>query len=136
MSGIFMVGGAGLFVLACRQFARRLAFVRNSAAAVGAVVSLRRERDGMDTQNCLFPLIRFQTASGRTITFESRMGRSDDAWHIGDRVPVRYRVDRPELAELEGFLALWFSTLILLVLATVLAGLAVGLWLGVIPAGT
>jgi hypothetical protein len=134
MSAIFVVSGAGLFLVAARHFIRRLAFIRNSAVAGGVVVALREERDGMDTQRVRFPRVRFQTTSGRDVTFEAGMARGGAAWQIGEAVSVRYRVDRPEMAEFDSVVALWGPTVVFALLAVVFVTVGVSLWFGFIPA--
>ena len=129
-----MVSGAGLFLVAARHFIRRLAFIRNSAVAGGVVVALREERDGMDTQRVRFPRVRFQTTSGRDVTFEAGMARGGAAWQIGEAVSVRYRVDRPEMAEFDSVVALWGPTVVFALLAVVFVTVGVSLWFGFIPA--
>lgn len=47
------------------------------------------------------PVVRFTTADGRTVTFTSGMGFSVRQPRIGSAVPVRYRQDDPEQAEIE-----------------------------------
>ena len=133
MSAIFVVSGAGLFLVAARHFMRRLAFIRNSAVAGGVVVSLREERDGMDTQRVRFPRVRFRTASGRDVTFEAGMARGGAAWQIGEAVSVRYRVDHPETAEFDSVVALWGPTVVFALLAVVFVSVGVSLWFGFIP---
>lgn len=133
MSGIFVVSGAALSLAAIRHLRRRLAFIRRSVVADGVVVGLRDDRDGMDTQRVRFPRVRFRTASGRDVTFEAGMGRGGAAWQIGEAVSVRYRVDHPEIAELDGLVALWGATLVFALLAVVFVSVGVSLWFGFIP---
>jgi len=61
------------------------------------------------------------------------MARSGTAGHIGEPASVRYRVDHPEIAELDSFPALWGPTLLFGLLAIVFVGLSISLWLGFIP---
>ncbi len=133
MSAIFVVTGAGLFLVAARHFIRRLGFIRHSAVAGGVVVALREERDGMDTQRVRFPRVRFRTTSGRDITFEAGMARGGAAWQIGEAVSVRYRVDHPEMAEFDSVVALWGPTAVFALLAVVFVSVGVSLWFGFIP---
>jgi hypothetical protein len=119
---IFCVSGAGLALIGARHFSRRLAFVRNSAVAAGEVIAVRPDRDGTEVHGFAYPRIRFQTASGRIITFESEMARSGTAWQVGAPVQVRYQLDRPEVAELDGFVALWGAPSIFAVLALIFFG--------------
>lgn len=133
LSGIFMLSGACLSVVAGRHFVRRLAFMRKSEVASGVVVALREERDGTDNQHASFPRVQFRAASGREVTFEAGMARGAEGWHIGEVVAVRYRVERPEIAELDGFVPLWGPTVVFALLAIVFVGVGVSLWLEFIP---
>jgi len=45
---------------------------------------------------------------------------------------VRYRVDRPEIAEFDSVAALWGPTVVFALLALVFASVAVSLWFGFI----
>jgi hypothetical protein len=130
---VFALIGAHLAVVAGRRFRDRLAFLRRSVVASGVVIALRSERDAMDNRNARYPRIRFHTASGREIAFESGMARGGTAWNIGDTVPVRYRRDHPETAELDGFAPLWGATALFTLLAVVFLGVGAGLLFRVIP---
>jgi hypothetical protein len=98
--------GATLVIVASRHFARRRAFVRDSASAAGVVAALREERDGQETQRVKYARIGFRTSAGRDVTFESEMAIGGRGWTIGDAVPVRYRLDHPETAEVDSVAAL------------------------------
>ena len=102
VSSIFLLVGAAMLIACGRAFIRRRAFLRNSATASGTIVALieNRERDEIG----YFPKVEFQTPSGREITFESEMGSGTEAKRIGDSVPVRYRLDQPHVAEIDGFI--------------------------------
>jgi uncharacterized protein DUF3592 len=104
--------------------------------ATGVVTALRDERDGTNVQRVYYPRVRFRTGSGRDITFESGMARGGTGWQIGQAVPVRYLVDRPQVAEVDSFMALWGPTVLFALLAVVFEGVGVGLWFGLIPAET
>lgn len=133
VSLIFVVIGAGLLLIAVRHGIRRLAFMQTSAAVDGVVVVLREDRDGMDAVRVRFPRVRFRTAAGRDISFEAGMARSGAAWQVGETVRVRYQVDHPETADLEGFVALWGPTVVFALLAVVFLGVGLSAWLGLIP---
>jgi hypothetical protein len=75
----------------------------------------------------------FRAASGREVTFEAGMAYGAQGWHVGEVVSVRYRVERPEIAELDGFVALWGPTLVFTLLAVVLVGVSISLWLEFVP---
>ena len=87
----------------------------------------------METQSFSYPRVRFRTASGRDITFESGMARGGAGWRTGEVVSVRYQRDQPEAGELDSFVSLWGPTLLFGLLAVVFVGLGAGLWFGLIP---
>ena len=130
---VFLVGGAGLAIVAIRHFGQRRTFIRGSSVATGVVVALRAERDGTDVQPLGYPQVRFQAASGREITFESRMARGGRAWSVGESVSVRYLIAHPEIAELDSFVALWGATILFAALALVFLAVALSLWIELIP---
>jgi hypothetical protein len=125
--------GLGLLGVAGRHFVRRRAFIQGSATAPGVIVALREERDGQDTSNVRYAGVRFRTTSGRDVTFESAMGLGGEAFKVGSALPVRYRVDHPEAAEVDSFMALWGGPLAFAVLGIVFLTIGVSVWLGVIP---
>jgi hypothetical protein len=110
VSSIFVLIGAAMLIAAAREFARRRAFLRNSATAPGTIIALteNRERDEIS----FFPKVEFHTPSGHAITFESRMGSSAEAKGVGDAVTVRYRLDQPHIAEIDAFMPLWGAALL------------------------
>ncbi len=101
--------------------------------APGVVIALRAERDGTNIQPLHYPQVRFQAASGREITFESRMARGASARSVGESVSVRYLVAHPETAELDSFFALWGATTVFATLALVFLAAGLGLWMGLLP---
>ena len=125
--GLVLLGVAG------RHFVRRRAFILGSSTAAGVIVALSEERDGQDTSNMRYAKVRFRTLSGRDVTFESEMGLGGEAYRIGSALPVRYRLDHPETAEVDSFMALWGAPLAFAVLGIVFLAIGVSVWLGVIP---
>lgn len=131
LSSIFALVGGAMLVAAGRQFTRRRAFVRHSAIASGTIVALteNRERDEIS----YFPKVKFQTPSGREVTFQSEMGSSSEAGRIGDTVAVRYRPDQPHVAEIDSFMSLWGLTLLFGVLGVVFLFVGLGILVGLLP---
>ena len=131
--GVFCLIGGGLALLAWQHVVDRRRFLRGSAVAEGVVVALRENRDGTDVQTSFYPRIRFHTASGREVTFESAMASGGNRWRIGDPVSVRYRVDHPETAECDDRLALWGASMLFALLAGAFLGVGCGLLFGLVP---
>jgi uncharacterized protein DUF3592 len=130
VSIIFALVGVAMLVAAVRQFTRTRAFLRNSAIAAGVVMALTENREREEISYS--PKVKFQTPSGRDITFQSAMGSSSEARSIGDSVAVRYRPDQPHVAEIDAFMPLWGLTLLLSVLGVVFLFVGVGILTGVL----
>jgi hypothetical protein len=131
LGGVFALVGGCMSVLAARQWSRQWDFVRVSTRTDGTVVELRQDREQVETVH--FPRIRFETPAGREIVFESGMGSSLSKWSVGDAVPVRYRPDRPNSAEIDSFLALWGVTMLFGLLGGAFLFIGLGLLLDLVP---
>jgi Protein of unknown function (DUF3592) len=131
LSSIFALSGGAMLIAARRQFTRRRAFIRHSAIASGTIVALteNRERDEIS----YFPKVKFQTSSGREVTFQSEMGSSSEAGQVGHTVAVRYRIDQPHVAEIDSFMSLWGLALLFGVLGVVFLFVGLGILVGLLP---
>jgi hypothetical protein len=67
------------------------------------------------------------------VTFQSEMGSSRESWHVGDVLPVRHRRDRPDVAEVGSFGALWGATIVFVVLGVALLFVGIGVLMGWLP---
>jgi hypothetical protein len=70
------------------------------------------------------PVVRFTTASGRAVTFESEQGSSPPRYRPGARVDVRYPAGDPAAARLASFSGQWALPLLLPAVALVLLATA------------
>jgi len=131
LSSVFALVGGTMLVAAGREFIRRRAFIQRSGITSGTIVALieNRERDEIS----YFPKVKFQTPSGREVTFQSEMGSSSDARRIGDAVAVRYRPDQPHVAEIDSFMSLWGLTLLFGILGAVFLFAGFGILFGLLP---
>jgi hypothetical protein len=122
---IFVLVGAALSLLAIRHLLQRRVFLRNADVTTGVIVALGERRDEDETS--YFPKVRFRTAAGREVTFESGAGSGQESWRIGNSIKVRYQRDQPENAEVGSFAALWGLPLLFAVLgiAFLFVGIAV-----------
>ena len=126
------VGGALLLILAPGAARRRRAFIAGSTTAVGEIVGFREEHLGGDVFQ--HPRIRFRTASGALVEFTSQVGSERPRQRIGGVVPVRYRIDAPEDAEIDRWFALWGGVLLTGGLGAISLGIGLAALLGWIPA--
>jgi len=78
---------------------RTRTLLKHGVKVQGTVVDVEEETSRRSTT--YHPVVRFTTADGRTVSFTSGMGFSVRQPRIGSAVPVRYRQDDPEQAEIE-----------------------------------
>jgi len=100
--------------------------------ADGVVIGVREERDPTDVNLLYRPRIRFRTASGQELTFESSVASGETEWRVGAPIRVRYDTTNPVAAECDSAVALWGATALFALMALVFLGLGAGLLLGVI----
>ena len=75
-------------------------FERQGAQAEGQVVSLSSR---CDDDGCSYsPVVRFETQTGRAITFETTYSSNPPAYDVGERVTVVYSLENPEKAVIKG----------------------------------
>jgi len=129
---VFLAVGASLLVVALREQRRRRAFIAASAMAIGEIIGFREQRERGDV--FLYPRIRFRTAAGHPIEFESRVGSERPGWQVGDSTPVRYRAEAPSDAEIDSWLALWGTALFAGAGAAIALAIGAAALLGWIPA--
>ena len=128
---IFVAAGTGLSFQAIRLVIQRRVFLRDSEVATGVIVALVETRDE-DEASC-FPTVRFRTATGQVVTFQSGAGTGKADWRVGDPVEVRYRRDRPDSAEVSSFAALWGLALVFAVLGIGFLFVGIAVLAGWIP---
>lgn len=124
---LFLLVGLALIGGAVWSWQRTNAFVAEAITAYGTVIGLERSRsnDGGSTYR---PQVRFQTSDGRTVEFTSGMGSSPPAYDLDEVVPVLYRADDPQGAEIGDFLSLWFVTLMLAGIGSVFSAISIGMF--------
>jgi Protein of unknown function (DUF3592) len=78
--------------------------LKSGARTQGTVVGTDRQKDTGARTSYYHPVVRFTAPDGRTVEFTSAVGyqiKPDE----GDPVPVRYRPDNPEQAEIDRAIA-------------------------------
>ncbi len=89
-------------------------------ATEGEVVRLERVRRSKG--GVYSPVVRFSTASGRTIEFQAGYGTNSPEFSVGERVPVRYWPEAPEDALLSTFFAIWWTPILFVTGGLIMAG--------------
>ena len=99
--------GVGCLLLAGYLAWNTLAFTPGAANATGEVVSYREVRDGEKTR--LRPRIKFTTATGEIVTVEGQFSTGAQRFAIGEKLPMRYRLNRPNEARVALFMDNWLG---------------------------
>ncbi|MCA6115956.1 DUF3592 domain-containing protein [Bradyrhizobium sp. WSM 1738] len=89
----------------------------------GVVVEMVRMRDSEDKGYLFAPVVRFETADGRTHEFESGLRTNPPAYRTGEVVAVVYDPAVPDAAKIRGVLSLWFMPIILGFIGTIFFGI-------------
>lgn len=120
----FVMTPIGLLLLALAVFVvwNTTAWLKRTVEAPGTVVEMLRTRDKENTGWLYEPVVRFETAEGKTIKFEANFRSSPPAYRVGDTVTVVYLPDAPERAQIRGFLSLWMGPLIMAFIGAVFFG--------------
>jgi len=115
--------GVGCLLLAGYLAWHTLAFSPGTESATGEVVSYREIRDGENTR--LRPRIKFKTVTGEIVTVEGQLFTGKQRFAIGEKVPMVYRVAKPNEARVALFMDNWLGPCIAVFVG--LTGLAGGL---------
>ena len=97
-------------------------WIARSVETQGTVVEMVRVRDS-DGDYMYAPLVRFSTAEGKTVEFQSSLRTNPPAYRTGQTVSVLYDPAVPESASIRGFFTLWFMALILTFIGTIFLGI-------------
>jgi hypothetical protein len=113
IGGWFMVAIA-IIVLTASFFLYRHThnFVQSASHAQGTVTKMV-EKPGHDSGTVYYPVYTFQDSRGKQHEIYSSGGSYPPAYKVGDTVPVLYQPDKPENAEIDDFLNVWFFTAML-----------------------
>ena len=96
---VVLISGIVTVVRSRRQIA-------NSLSATGIVTALNTE---MGIRGYLYyPLVQFKIASGQTMSFQSKVGRSPAGYSVGQQVKVLYDAGNPQQAEIDSMSSQWF----------------------------
>lgn len=94
--------------IAANLYRRMRELLNASVTTTGVVVRLVREESNSDEGgSTAAPVVKFKTAGGVEIEFESGTGSSPALYGVGEEVPVIYRPENPKEAEIKLFWSLW-----------------------------
>jgi hypothetical protein len=102
------------------------AWLARSVAAEGAVVEMIRVVDRESLSSSFAPLVRFRTADGKSIEFQSTAQSNPPAYYAGQTVTVLYDPAKPNSAAIEGLFPVWGATMILAAIGIMFTAFGVG----------
>jgi hypothetical protein len=131
---IMLIVGVAMLAGAVYLYSNTRSSLAGAVHAQGTVVDLQRT-ESLDSHSnrsiSYYPVVQYAEAGGRKVEFISDSGSNPPAYSRGDQVEVLYHADAPEKARINGFMSLWFGTLIVGGLGVVFT--AVGTAMVVVP---
>lgn len=133
--GVLVLGG-GIFSF-FRQQAKIVRFLRVEGivtrligvrAGQEYVVARTEEGVKIEPKSLYRPQIRFRTESGRTIDFVGRVASRPPRYKVGEWVSIFYNPHNPTEAHLNGFMEIWFVTLMLVFFVLFMIGMGLLGW--------
>lgn len=109
--GLFFLIGSGTLVFSAVKLVKTVHFLGNSAVTTGAVDDLVMRR-GSKGGSTYAPAVTFHSSSGELHRFVSALSSGSPDYAVGQQVPVRFDPERPELAEINEFIPLWFPVIL------------------------
>lgn len=99
---------------------RTHSFIQGAEKAEGSVVELVRKRSTSTRSRSgtrrsyiySYPVVKFETANGESVEFESNVGSNPPAFQPGESVTVLYNPEQVNEAMIESFWELWLITMI------------------------
>ena len=118
LAPVGLIGGVLAVAWAVLAYRAQRRFLRRALQAIGVVQSLRAER--LQRTTIYFPVIQFTTASGVTVTTESKTSKS--GLNVGQKIPVLYDPNDPKNLEIDSFWSRWVLVWIAAFVAVLLLG--------------
>ena len=127
LSYIFLGVGALMLLGALLLWNSTRRFIADAESAQGRVVELIEVRDEDDGSISYKPVVTYETANGRSITFTASFSSKPAPYDVGESVEVLYAPQDPHDARIKGFSSLWLGPTILGGLGVVFTGIGGGL---------
>jgi len=123
---IALLVGLGLTIGGSYMVRLHVALALYGIEAPGEVVALETgTSSSAGRQPAFFPVVTFETANGRQVTFRHRTGQRPPAFRIGDAVPVTYMPDDPDRALIAEGLKNWLLPGVLILVGPLLTVLSI-----------
>ena len=123
------IGVLLLLVSRCCCGTTRARFIANADTAQGKVIELIEVRDTDDGSISYKPVVAYEAANGKSITFTASFSSKPAPYDVGESVEVLYAPGDPHDARIKGFSSLWLGPTILGGLGAVFAGIGGGMLL-------
>jgi len=104
--------GVLLLLVTASIISSKTAWLARAVEVQGTVIEMHRFRNDEGTGYLYYPVVRFATAEGKTLEFESSTRTYPPAYRTGETVTVVYDPDEPQSATIRGFISLWLGPLI------------------------
>ena len=109
-AGFMLAEGTVFGVLAYVMFRKKSAKLARCQRTWGDVIDVKEHSGGEGPTR--HPVIRYKTATGEDVTFESKFGSSNWKVKTGDRLEILVSPSNPSDAEVVSFMAQWGLSLI------------------------
>ncbi len=114
----FFAIGVGALIGSFLFFKNTKQFIDKGVTASGTVINLLRQvsedSDG-NTSYMYYPEVKFQTADGKSITFQANTGSNPPSYSVGEKIDVLYLPESPNKAKIKSFVSLWLGALVFLI---------------------
>jgi hypothetical protein len=111
VTGLLLLGGVALLGVSLAIYGRRQKFRARARRAEGLVVGSAGHA-GFHSGMLKFPVVEFETESGRLVEFQSSVGSNPPMYRVGQRVSVLYDPDDPKQASIDSFVSRWLAILV------------------------
>jgi hypothetical protein len=105
---LVLLGGAAVLAVALIWIVWRILFIRRAVTTQGTVTDMESHHDS-ESGTTYSPVVTFQTADGQSIQFSPNVSSSAPSHQIGETVPVKYLVNKPQDAKIGTPTSLWWA---------------------------
>lgn len=119
VGSILVLMAFGFFAFAVLVHFQQKRQVENHVSASGEVVELVRRSTRVGDPGAYYPVVKFKTATGQFVEFESKFGGMPAMHEIGQIVAVLYDPANPRSAEVSSTLTRWQAPVVLILMGSV-----------------
>jgi hypothetical protein len=123
VGSILVLVAFGFFAFAVLVYFEQKRQVEHHVSASGEVVELIKRSTRVGDPGAYYPVVKFKTATGRFVEFESKFGGMPAIHEIGQNVAVLYDPADPRIAEVSSTLTRWQAPVVLALMGFVSLGM-------------